>query len=405
MLGRPGAYNAGRRGGMIGAVMLGLLGGAQFFSAARVTRRMLATAGGDRIAPVTDLPPTSSERLTVIVPVLNEALRLAPLLDGLLTQTGEVGEVLVVDGGSTDGTRAVAQAYAARDARLHVLDAGSAPSDWNGKVWNLQHGLESAAQASTWVLTLDADVRVQPLLARSLLAFARQTQVRALSVATRQRLTSAAEALIHPAQLTTLVYRFGAPGAAARHPAQVQANGQCALYRRDVLEAVGGFAVVRESICEDITLARLLARKGERVGFYEGGDLVAAEMYASAGESWREWSRSLPLRDRYWGIAGVWGLLDVLLAQGLPLPFLVLLAVGMRWQFSRMLLCLGALNAALLVLRLGALTGTARAYERRPWTYWLSPLLDLPVAIQLWRSAVQRRHVWRGRVLERGGVL
>jgi dolichol-phosphate mannosyltransferase len=54
-------------------------------------------------------------------------------------------------------------------------------------------------------------------------------------------------------------------------------------------------------------------------------------------------------------------------------------------------------NAALLMVRLGVLVGTARAYPRRPWTYWLSPLVDLPVAVQLWRSALRRRHVWRGR--------
>lgn len=58
-----------------------------------------------------------------------------------------------------------------------------------------------------------------------------------------------------------------------------------------------------------------------------------------------------------------------------------------------------AVNAALLMARLGVLLGTARAYPRRPWTYWLSPLADVPAAAELGRSALRRRHVWRGRVL------
>src|SRR5262249_27163089 len=64
-------------------------------------------------------------------------------------------------------------------------------------------------------------------------------------------------------------------------------------------------------------------------------------------------------------------------------------------------------NLALTVTRLGALIGVARAYEWRPWTYWFSPLLDLPVALRLITSTLRRRQVWRGRVYVRraGGIL
>ncbi|MBA2286241.1 MAG: hypothetical protein H0W02_12210, partial [Ktedonobacteraceae bacterium] len=62
------------------------------------------------------------------------------------------------------------------------------------------------------------------------------------------------------------------------------------------------------------------------------------------------------------------------------------------------------LNGILAMMRVGVLFGTARAYQRRPWSYWLSPLCDLPVAIQLGVSALRRRHTWRGRTLVRGGL-
>ena len=45
-----------------------------------------------------------------------------------------------------------------------------------------------------------------------------------------------------------------------------------------------------------------------------------------------------------------------------------------------------------------------RLLRRRPLTYWLSPLCDLPVALRLWGSWRQRRHVWRGRVIDAGGT-
>ena len=63
------------------------------------------------------------------------------------------------------------------------------------------------------------------------------------------------------------------------------------------------------------------------------------------------------------------------------------------------------LNVGLFAMRLGILVGTRRAYVSRPWTYWLSPLLDLPVALTLIWSAMQRDHTWRGRPVRREIVL
>jgi dolichol-phosphate mannosyltransferase len=89
---------------------------------------------------------------------------------------------------------------------------------------------------------------------------------------------------------------------------------------------------------------------------------------------------------------------EVALIQALPLPLCVLLWLirGPRWML--------ALNVALVMTRLGVLCGTARAYRRVLWSYWLSPLCDVPAAVQLCRSALRRRHTWRGRVLVLGGT-
>ena len=75
---------------------------------------------------------------------------------------------------------------------------------------------------------------IAPLLTRSMLAHAGQHALAALSIATRQEIAGLGEGLLHPALLTTLVYRFGLPGNASRAPREVQANGQCFLVRRDV---------------------------------------------------------------------------------------------------------------------------------------------------------------------------
>ena len=63
------------------------------------------------------------------------------------------------------------------------------------------------------------------------------------------------------------------------------------------------------------------------------------------------------------------------------------------------------LVGALLALRLGVLIGTARAYPNKLWSYWLSPLVDLPVALRILQFTLRRRHRWRGRtyIRRKGG--
>jgi len=354
---------------------------------ARVAWRLLrsgAEAPIDAVAPGT-VPPAC---ISVLVPVLNEAARLGDCLAGLLAHGAEVDEVLVVDGGSQDGTCDLVRAAARRDQRVRLIEAGPAPEDWNGKIWGLHVGEGALGPTSDWVLVVDADVRPGPALARSLVARARSRRLRLLSVATAQQLAGHLDGVLHPALLATLVYRFGRPGVTTARPDEALANGQCCLIHRDLLRHLGGFRAVRDSLCEDVTLARLAARAGEVVGFYETAGLVTACMYTDWQDAWRNWPRSLATRDRLFGASGWLGLLEVLLVQALPVPVLVL-----GWRTAG----LRRVNLVLAAARLGMLLGLARAYPARPWSYWLSPLADLPAALAVWRSALAGRHTWRGR--------
>lgn len=374
---------------------LALLAIVQAALALRVVARLVRTASGRRVARHAGDAPGA--RVSVLVPVLDEANRLAPCLDGLIAQGPEVAEILVVDGGSTDGTPDLVRQYADRDPRVRLVDATPVPTGRNGKAHGLQAGLDRSDPATGWLLTIDADVRPAPGLVPALLAHAAAEEVRALSAATRQRLSGAAEGLVHPAMLATLVYRYGIPGHATADVGQVQANGQCFLARRDVLERIGGFAVGLDSACEDVTVARAIAAQGHRVGFYETDGLVSVAMYAGAREAWENWTRSLPMKDRFANGAGPARLAEILLVQALPLPLAALAAAiaGARHPAT-------AVNVALLCVRVGVLAGMARAYAGRPATYWLSPLADLPVALRLWRMARRRRHTWRGRAIVAG---
>lgn len=363
--------------------MLGAVVALEGLAGVAAVARMLRTRGG---APL-DGGAAPAGSVAVVVPVLDEERRVGAALEALAACGPEIAEIVVVDGGSTDGTAGVVAAAAARDRRVRRLDAGAPPDGWNGKAWNLEVGLR--ATASPWIATVDADVRVGPGTLAAAVARAERDGLAALSVATRQELADPLAALLHPALLATLVYRFGLPNAASDVPTRVQANGQLFVARREALVAADAIRSARASRCEDVTIARALAARGGRVGFFEGAATVRMH------DSWRDcaanWPRSLTLHDRFVPpLATAAALAGLVFAQALPLPTLV---AARRRPAAR------AVALALVAVRLGVLAGTRRAYVAPPPAYWLSPLADPWAVALLVASALRRRHTWRGRVL------
>jgi dolichol-phosphate mannosyltransferase len=233
------------------------------------------------------------------------------------------------------------------------------------------------------VLCVDADVRPGPALVDSLLAHAEYAFLDAFSAAPLLALSGPLETLLHPALLATLVYRAGLPGSVARTPREAQANGQCFFARRELLVRTGAFSAARASRCDDLTIARRLIGHGAQVGFFEGGRLSRVEMYASLLDCSRNWPRSLPLRA------------ELALVQGLPLVFVV--ATLLRRQRTDSLFF--RVNLALALARLAVLGGMRRAYAAPAWTYWLSPLADLPAIALIVAAALNPAPRWRGRTL------
>lgn len=58
--------------------------------------------------------------ISIIVPIYNAEAYLPACLDSLLAQTVQDLQIILVDDGSTDGSQAIAQTYAARDVRVEL---------------------------------------------------------------------------------------------------------------------------------------------------------------------------------------------------------------------------------------------------------------------------------------------
>lgn len=89
-------------------------------------------------------------QVSILVPVYNAEAYLSRCLDSLLAQTRQDWECLLVDDGSTDGSGAICDGYAAKDSRFHVIHQKNA-----GASAARNAGLNAAS--APYVLMLDAD--------------------------------------------------------------------------------------------------------------------------------------------------------------------------------------------------------------------------------------------------------
>jgi glycosyltransferase involved in cell wall biosynthesis len=98
------------------------------------------------------MPESRVPRLSAIIIAKNEARNIGACLDSLAF----CDERIVVDGASDDGTPAIARAKGA-----HVVTAA-----WHG--FGAQKNLALSLAGGDWVLSIDADERVSPALARAI---------------------------------------------------------------------------------------------------------------------------------------------------------------------------------------------------------------------------------------------
>lgn len=202
--------------------------------------------------------------LSVVIPTLNAAPTLPQALHGLRGPLA-AREVIVADGGSTDGTVAVARALGAR-----IVEAA------RGRGAQLAAG--AAAASGDWLLFLHADCRLEPGCEGAVRAFV------------------VAPGAIGRAGYFNFALDDAAP--AARRLERIVAwrcrtlglpyGDQGLLISRGLYDAVGGFAPL--PLMEDVDLVRRLGRR--RLANIGGRCIASARRYRRGGY-WRRPLRNL----------------------------------------------------------------------------------------------------------------
>ena len=214
--------------------------------------------------------PTMPTMLSIVIPALNEALVLPALLAGLQPLRQRGCELIVVDGGSTDGTPELA-----RPGADHVLRAEP------GRAGQMNAG--AAAACGEVVLFLHADTRLPPsadLLVQQALAHGYLWGRFDVCISGRSRWLPVVAALMNRRSRWTGI-----------------ATGDQAIFvRRDVFERLGGFPA--QPLMEDIELSRRLRAHSRPACLHERVK-TSGRRWDERG-AWRTIVLMWRLRWRYW---------------------------------------------------------------------------------------------------------
>ena len=329
--------------------------------------------------------PSSSPRVSVLVPARNEEFALPRLIASLRAQHYVDFEVVVVDDASDDGTAAFLEQAADGDSRIRPVRGEGPPEGWLGK----PAALHRAAQHATGdlFLFLDADARlVDPdaleRLVRRFQRWQREAPPAGAVLSGMPRYTGGG-------LLLTSLVPFSIFGllplplvSSTPSPSLSALNGPCWLigaqaYRRERLHES-----VRREVLEDVEIGRRVKRRGLRLAFVDLGREVEVRLYGSLAEAWAGFRKNA-----------------YLLLGGRRLPFALLhagwwgLFVVAPWA----LLAVGAWPALALVWTLKLSTDQM---ARLPWAAGLLAPLSLAMG-----GAIQAASAWahaRGRVTWKG---
>ena len=358
----------------------------------RLNKNNLARLAGMHRSGTQSLP-----KVSVLLPVRNEADNIEACARSLLMQNYPNYELIVLDDQSQDNTREILQRISAEHPRLSVMNGRDLPQGWVGKNWACHQMVQAAT--GDYLLFTDADTRHHPDTLADSMSVMLARKIDFLTGMPRQDLHTWGEQLVVPF-LSWIIFAV-VPVSFARRvrlPLLSAAVGQFLLFRKDAYQMIGGHRAALNTSIEDIVLARRIIHQGLRWDFWDLSDRVFCRMYQDFASASNGISKNLFGVFQYnlpvFAFAWIWLLLVFVE------PFVLILATALGLLIPGPVFRLALAASGLSLILWGLNNWKFRLPLLQAVFYPLTMiLLFIMAARSAWYDYTRRQFDWKGRNL------
>lgn len=241
---------------------------------------------------LTASPRFYNYKVSVLIPVRNEAQNIIPLLESLKNQDYNNIEVIVLDDDSDDETYTVCTTFCEADYRFRIIKGKKLDSKWLGKNFACHQLAKNAS--GNYLLFLDADEIVMNGLINNAIHRMQINKLQLLSLFTNQIMISAGEKVIVPMMhfilLNLLPLRLVR---LFKNPAFSAASGQFMLFDAGIYHEKKWHKQVKNQVVEDVEIMKLVKQQGLRGEALLANDYIFCRMYKSYPEAINGFSKNI----------------------------------------------------------------------------------------------------------------
>ncbi|OLP65853.1 hypothetical protein BACPU_09400 [Bacillus pumilus] len=238
------------------------------------------------------ISPVESISLSILIPARNEEKRIEACIQSIVDQRLSPKELIVLDDHSTDQTKAMVERYAQMYPWIRVQSGKQLPKGWLGKSYACFQLAEEAS--SDWLLFLDADVRLKPGAIETVYKQLCSQQTGMLSGFPEQRTGTVLEHLVVPMMMFTIGCHLPVKWIKkSKHPAFAAAHGGFIAIEKNCYLTIGGHEAIKESLVDDMALARRVKQKGFPFTLASIHRFVYMRMYDSGQEVWEGYRKNM----------------------------------------------------------------------------------------------------------------
>ncbi|HSY48654.1 MAG TPA: glycosyltransferase [Thermoanaerobaculia bacterium] len=325
--------------------------------------------------------------VSVVIPARDEARIIERTVRAFLAQTYPNLEIIVINDRSTDGTGEIVRAI--DDERLRIIDGEEPPPGWLGKPWALHQG--SRLARGELLLFVDADVVYAPAAVQAAVAHLEQRRTSLLSLLPYFEMHGFGENAAMPVlAMTCFSFMPSWFSNRTRFAALAIGGGTGNLVGREVYEASGGHEALKDSVVDDVALARQVRRSGRTTEIVRADDLVALRMYHGLAEVVEGFTKNA------FAVVGRNYVVGVFFAAGCVIFHILPFALALAGDWISM-----ASVAVITVTRLILFRSLRYRLDNAVLLHPVMAAIWFWIFLRsMWLTGIRRKLLWRGRTYD-----